>query len=260
MAGKLASKPWDEAALAEKIRRLRKASGLTQAALADRMGISEPAVRNYELMRALPSEKHIESMAKAFGVRPECLHLYDFRAPSVLANSLFQIAETYGLTPTRAGGSACLLPTSSFMSRFLDEWARRYSNLGKGRVSRENYERWKDAYTAEYDPKEFATRYEDAPEEGSCILIPSWGAYCFSRKIRRIRESQGSTQAAFSARLGIKEGVYRSYEQGWRLPRRSVLKGIAATSRSPRERSPSSISAPPSKPRMRCSKSRTPMR
>lgn len=224
---KQASKRWHAHLLSEKIRGLRFLRHLTQAEVANRMGVSESAVRNYELMKALPNEEHINLMAKAFDVRPECLRLYDFGVSSVFANSLFQLADVYSLAPYQDEGFTCLKPTNAFMQKFFGEWNYQYAGLRDEKISRESYELWKDCYVADYNPQDFPSRFECGKDQGSYELIPSWEAHCFSRKIKGIREALGVTQAVFSARIGVKEGVYRSYEHGRRLPRRSVIRGIA---------------------------------
>lgn len=225
---KQASKRWHAHLLSEKIRGLRLLCHLTQAEVADRMGVSESAVRNYELMKALPNEEHIELMAKAFDVRPECLRLYDFGVSSVFANSIFQLADVYGLIPSRDSRFACLRPNNSFMRRFLEEWGYRYVELRDGKSDRKTYELWKDSYNAAFDLAEFPKRFDCDSNLKTYELIPSWGAHCFSQKIKSVRESRGETQAVFSAQIGLKEGVYRSYEHGRRLPRRSVVRGMAS--------------------------------
>ena len=102
--------------MAEKIRALRQFRGLTQKQLAEQMNVSETAVRNYEIRKASPKGGNIDKMAMALGVRPECLRLYDLGAgDAITANSLFQMAEVYGLEPRTALGYVYLQPTTAFM-------------------------------------------------------------------------------------------------------------------------------------------------
>ena len=49
---KLATKRWQKLQMAEKIKEARTEKGLTQKELAQRVGVSESAIRNYELMSA----------------------------------------------------------------------------------------------------------------------------------------------------------------------------------------------------------------
>ena len=52
----------------EKIRKYRLERGLSQKELGLRAGMSEPAVRNYELGNRIPSVKRLEALAGALGV------------------------------------------------------------------------------------------------------------------------------------------------------------------------------------------------
>ena len=52
----------------KKIKRFRTAQGLSQKELAQRSGMSEPAIRNYELGNRTPSDKQLEKIAGALGV------------------------------------------------------------------------------------------------------------------------------------------------------------------------------------------------
>ena len=51
----------------KKIKRFRTAFGLSQKELAQKSGLSEPAIRNYELGNRTPSEKQLEKIDAAFG-------------------------------------------------------------------------------------------------------------------------------------------------------------------------------------------------
>lgn len=225
---KQSRKRWNSQLLSRKIREFRSLRHMTQTDVAEKMNVSESAVRNYELMRAFPSEEHLLLMADAFEIRPEALRMYDFSEPSIFVNSLFQICETYGLAPKQNEYFAYLVPTTSFMDEFLNEWNIKYKELCESvNEHREAYELWKDCYSAEYDPAEFPLRFKQVKGEITDELIPSWEQHLFSAKIKALREQQGETQEDFAKRIGLSTGVYRSYEQGWRLPRRSVVVDIS---------------------------------
>lgn len=227
IADRRADKLLQSAAMSEKVRELRDRCGLTQAEVAKRMGVTETAVRNYELMKALPKEEHIQKMAAAFDVRPECLHLYDFSAGSILANALFQLGETYGLAPHKDDRFAALVPGNTFMERFLKEWASQYESLKQEALTRESYELWKDSFYSDFDPHDFPGRFAVQDENTTDTLIEPWGPYCFGSKLLLLRTQRGDTQGDFAMSLGLSEGVYRSYERGRRLPRVSAVKDIA---------------------------------
>ena len=52
----------------ERIRRYRKMKGLTQKSLAERIGLAESAVRNYELGLRDPSQETLAALSGALGV------------------------------------------------------------------------------------------------------------------------------------------------------------------------------------------------
>lgn len=224
---RLSNKHWHSYLMAKKIRGLRQMRGLTQQQLADHIGVNEAAIRNYESQKASPKVKHIEKMAEALGVRPEALQLYDMGAgDSITANALFQIAEIYGLEPEACPDYAYLKPQNKYMRSALKEWAAQYEQFKNEEISEQDYLLWKDCYFADYDALAYPKRYRINPE-GNPVLIDNWEAHCLAAKLKQLRASRGMTQGNFSSFLNIKLGVYRSYEQGWRLPKVSVVELMA---------------------------------
>ena len=59
--------------LYEKIHRIRKAKGITQAELAARMHVSRQSVSNWELGTAVPSMDRLRELSKLLGVPVSCL-------------------------------------------------------------------------------------------------------------------------------------------------------------------------------------------
>lgn len=224
---RLSNKHWHSYLMAKKIRSLRQMRGLTQQQLADHVGINEAAIRNYESQKASPKLKHIEKMAEALGVRPEALRLYDMGAgDSITANVLFQIAEIYGFEPDAHLDYACLKPQNEYMRSALKEWAAQYEQFKNDAISEQDYQLWKDRYFADYDALAYPKRYRVDAEDGP-VLIDNWEAHCLATKLRQLRTSHDATQSDFASFLNIKLGVYRSYEQGWRLPKASIIEQMA---------------------------------
>ena len=220
---------WRSALLAKKIRSLRLFHSLTQKQLAQSIGVNEAAIRNYELQAAFPNQKHLDKMAKALNVRPECLRIYELGAgDSVTANALFQIADVYGFTPCSRDEYAHLSPQNDFMHTALMAWAERYEAFRQERITDNDYQLWKDCFSQDFNPADFPERYEIG-ENGTYRLIDAWEIRHFSSKLKRLRTERGMTQAEFADFLGIKPGVYRSYEHGRRLPKSSVVKKMASS-------------------------------
>lgn len=58
------SKRWGRLRLSEKLLRLRSARKWTRKVAAQAAGISESALRNYELMKSAPKEEHLEGLGE----------------------------------------------------------------------------------------------------------------------------------------------------------------------------------------------------
>ncbi|GEM_PF-4959763 len=67
--------------LAENIRKYRKAAGLTQTQLADKLGITQYAITNYERGISNPSAEKIPELAKFLGVLIQDLYGAGSSAP-----------------------------------------------------------------------------------------------------------------------------------------------------------------------------------
>jgi transcriptional regulator with XRE-family HTH domain len=93
----------------ERFARLRKASGLTLAAIADKLGVSKPTVWAWEQGKARPVEGRLEALAETLGVaRSELtpdrdLPRFDDSAEllPIVARSRIAIAAALGIKPER---------------------------------------------------------------------------------------------------------------------------------------------------------------
>ena len=225
----LSGKRWQSYLFAAKLRDLRLREGWTQKEVATRAGISESAVRNYEQQKSNPKQGHLESLARAFGIRPEALRLYDFEADSIQANAIFQLGETYGLKPGSDKRFALLSPANGFMESAFAEWARQYNALKDGLIDRVQYERWKDGFCADFSREDFPFRYERIAN-GDYAPIEPWANIRFSETLQRLRRAHDPayTQADLASLTGTTESTIRSYEQKKRLPKYTLLQRIAA--------------------------------
>lgn len=222
-----ADKRWDSTLVGKKIHELRERRGMTRKQLADCIGVSDAAIRNYESNKATPKECNIRKMAKVFGVPLESLVFYDFGSDAdIVRNALYQIAEVYGFEVIEDGDGLLLVPMSSFMKTMTDEWEKRYRAMKDGKVSMKDYRLWMESFTAPFTPSDFPKRHL-SDKDGEMKYIENWVAYSFALRIKQIRTSRGMTQGDFASLLGIRLGVYRSYEQGRRLPMMSVIESMA---------------------------------
>lgn len=220
----LAKKRWQSRLISAKLRDLRFRMHLTQAEVAKRAGISESAVQNYELMRSTPKDVHLEALAKAFGIRPEALRIYDI--DFMPANALIQLGDVYGLRPHSTDKRfAYLTASSEFMDNFLKKWATQYLKYKNGDIEAFRYEQWKDQFAQDYDPASFPLRYERV--EYDWVAIDPWTNIQFASTLRRLREKKGYTQEDLANVTGITKSAIRSYEQRKRLPKTSQLEVLS---------------------------------
>lgn len=133
----------------ELIRKYRKMRGMTQAGLAAACGLSDSAVRNYELGNRTPSEAHLGAIAKALGIAREALMEVRLDSAREALEYLFRIDEELGLRPLRGEGGEILLavdgsaPKAPKLSAALKSWAAQLDKLEAGKIGREEYDEWR---------------------------------------------------------------------------------------------------------------------
>lgn len=222
------SKRWGRQQLSQKLFRLRSARKWTRKVAAQAAGIPESALRNYELMKSAPKEEHLKGLANAFGIRAEALHYYDFSDTDLIAQAFFQFAAIYGFEPVANERYSALKPTSSFMKAFLKKWAAQYAQV-ESDSDRDDYERWKDNFAADFDPSQFPLRYEYDPRE-SWILITPWQNRMQSKKLPELRArcTPAKTQPDLARETDLSLATLRSYEQGARVPKFAALQKLSA--------------------------------
>ena len=95
----------------ENISRYRKSRGMTQAQLAEAVGLTEGAVRHYESgIRAVKPEL-IESIAAALGVSVNALKDYGVETAGDLMSLLVRLEDSFGIVPAADGsGTARSMP------------------------------------------------------------------------------------------------------------------------------------------------------
>lgn len=134
-----------------RIRALRKSAGLTQRELAESIGLTESAVRNYELGLRTPSDEQLDAMAEAMGVASEALRDIRVESAREALEVLFRMEETLGLYPVESDGAMGLAidtekELAPAMHQSLVAWKRMRDGLSDGSVSPEEYEAWKASF------------------------------------------------------------------------------------------------------------------
>ena len=112
-----------------RIRELRTRRGLLQRELAEMAGVTESAVRNYELGLRTPRPQHLEALAKALEVDPAALADYGLETSRDALEVLFRLEEGFGARPEAdAGGAPVVVDPAAPGAQKLDAavraWAR----------------------------------------------------------------------------------------------------------------------------------------
>ena len=135
----------------KKIKRFRTAQGLSQKELAQRSGMSEPAIRNYELGNRTPSDKQLEKIAGALGVS-----IYAISDPNLenyygMMHALFYLEDEYSIVPKEIDGQVHLSvenknAASASVSEMLRSWNSEFEKLKSGEITKEEYDMWRYSY------------------------------------------------------------------------------------------------------------------
>ena len=132
----------------------RKKKGYTQKQLAELSGISESALRSYELGDRKPKKEVLEHIAKALRVRPEYLSTPEFGPQLEFFYALLENDELYGYTITEIDGRPAitggLYTVGLTFDGFLRDWKEMKQRLDAKEITREEYEDWKQTYDPGY--------------------------------------------------------------------------------------------------------------
>jgi len=139
----------DEQLLGRKILKLRKRRGLTQEQLAEETGLSQSAIRSYELGDRNPKSQHLEKIAQVLDVRPEAFTGLEVMTNDQAIHMLFRLDESGRLEPTEIDGVPCLIPASrnKQISRAMQAWVEKENEFQEGQLAPEEYEEWKDSFS-----------------------------------------------------------------------------------------------------------------
>lgn len=140
----------DRSNVGQSIRSMRNRANLTQKELGELSGMSEPAVRCYELGLRKPKPSHLESMALALKVRPEAFNTYNITTALEFIHALFACEDSMHLVPDERGLSY-LTSDNREIAQALRDWGLMHKKLQNGEVTVGEYEDWK----ARYNPSVF---------------------------------------------------------------------------------------------------------
>lgn len=138
--------------LSKSIRESRKKAGFTQKQVAEKVGLSEQAIRMYELGKREPSLDVIKRIGEVLDVAPESLRSIEIESAREALELLFALDEKYGLTPhVDEGGISLVLDTrkSAASQKFvyaIQAWDAKEKELAEGAITQEEFDTWKASF------------------------------------------------------------------------------------------------------------------
>ena len=129
----------------ELIRFYRKRTHLTQAGLGEAAGLSEPAIRNYELGNRTPDRSQLEKISKALGVTPDSLVRHEIASEKDALGVLFQLEDEFGLVP-QEDGTLGIDPKSKNAQKLdaaIKAWTNARDELARGEMTEGDYREWR---------------------------------------------------------------------------------------------------------------------
>lgn len=115
---------------------------MTQRELANAIdGISESALRSYELGERCPKQNTLERIAKALDVAPACFDAYGIEHYDELMHALFLSEEAFSIKPCADGS---IRFTDETIQSCVCTWWSWKELLKEGKITREEYEDKKD--------------------------------------------------------------------------------------------------------------------
>ena len=142
-----------ESSTGERIRYYRNKAGMTQKKLAAECGLSEPAIRNYELGNRIPSFETLGNIAAALRVSYFSLAEPDLGALVGVLHCLFRMEYAHGLKPVEIDGKVALIidsvrhvPGDSYLQGMLELWLEARKKYDSGEWTQDQYESWESKY------------------------------------------------------------------------------------------------------------------
>lgn len=133
--------------IGKKIKKFRTEKGLSQKELAKMAGLSEPAIRNYELGNRTPSDKQIDAIAGALDISPFAISDPDIESYIGVMHTLFALEEEYdAILVCEPGATYITFPAGSDLRSRLSDWGEAFAKLKDGSMTKEEYKEWKDTY------------------------------------------------------------------------------------------------------------------
>ena len=128
-----------------RIRRYRNEGGMTQRELADEVGLTESAIRNYERGIRTPGNQQIGRIAEALDVSADSIREIGVSGVRGALEVLFRYERELGLMPVVTGDGVAVAPDpkeegSQKAAQALKAWKRMRDQLAAGEIDEDDYE------------------------------------------------------------------------------------------------------------------------
>lgn len=133
----------------EKIKHYRKLRGMYQGELAEKVGLTEGAIRHYESGARIPKPPQVDGIAKALDVSPLALKDFGVESAKDLLALMLQLEDDFGIVPSDDGSSFAIdpkAPNAPKLAQMMKAWAAKRRELVSGKISEKEYQDWKSHF------------------------------------------------------------------------------------------------------------------
>lgn len=121
---------------------------MTQVQLAEACGLTDSAIRNYELCNRVPGTEQVASIASALDISPESLREVPLESSRQALELLFRLEEEFGLVPDEIDGKLVLKVDEGAgepqkLVQALKAWKRMIDSEKAGEIGAEELSEWK---------------------------------------------------------------------------------------------------------------------
>ena len=133
----------------DKIKHYRKLRGMYQGELAEKVGLTEGAIRHYESGARTPKPSQVEGIANVLEVSPLALKDFGVESARDLLALMLQLEDEFGIAPAEDGASIVVnanAPAAPKVVQMLKVWREKRAELTSGKISEEEYLEWKSRF------------------------------------------------------------------------------------------------------------------
>ena len=127
----------------QKLKKLRLLRDLTQKELAIKAGLTDAAIRNYELGNRSPTKEQMQKIAQALECDISALTDHEPNSIHEFIHIIFDYEKEMKLSPLVDDATSALLSHDMNFNDFLVEWDEMRKKHYNGEITDEEFEDWK---------------------------------------------------------------------------------------------------------------------